>query len=85
MAFSSRTLPLFLNTGTTDEIFKQSGKQDSFSHILKNSTSMYEVCMKFQVQSSLEPLLEYNQDQLLFDESRFTMIFLIILRDMEIL
>ena len=32
--------PTLLNTGTTDEIFQQSGKQDSFRHLLKNSTNM---------------------------------------------
>ena len=35
--------PTFLNTGTTDETFQQSGKQDSFRHILKSSASMYEI------------------------------------------
>ena len=30
----------FLNTGTTDETFQQSGKQDSFRHLLKSSASM---------------------------------------------
>ena len=32
----------FLNTRTTDETFQQSGKQDSFKHILKSSGSIYE-------------------------------------------
>ena len=32
----------FLNTGTTDKTFQQSGKQDSFRHLLKSSASMYE-------------------------------------------
>ena len=27
---------IFLNTGTTDETFQQSGKQDSLRHILKS-------------------------------------------------
>ena len=31
-----------LNTGTTNETFKQLGKQDSFMYILKSSASMYE-------------------------------------------
>ena len=39
--------------------------------------------MKVQTHSSLEPLLEYNQDA--FDESRFVMTFLTILGVMEIL
>ena len=34
--------PTFLNTGTTSKTFKESGKQDSFRHILKSSASMYE-------------------------------------------
>ena len=34
--------PTFLNTGTTDETFQQSGKHDSFRNILKSSASMYE-------------------------------------------
>ena len=34
--------PTFLNTGTTNETFQQSGKQDSFRHLLKSSASMYE-------------------------------------------
>ena len=32
----------FLNPGTTDETFQQSGKQDSFRHMLKSSASMYQ-------------------------------------------
>ena len=34
--------PTFLNTGSTDETFQQSGKQVSFGHIFKGSASMYE-------------------------------------------
>ena len=34
--------PTFLNTGTTNETFQQSGKKDSFKHILKSLASMYE-------------------------------------------
>ena len=30
----------FLNTGTADETFQQSGKQDSLRHFLKSSASM---------------------------------------------
>ena len=33
--------PTFLNTGTTNETFQQSRKQNSFRHILKNSASLY--------------------------------------------
>ena len=32
----------FLNTGTTNETFQQSGKQDSFRCLLESSASMYE-------------------------------------------
>ena len=32
----------FFNTGITDEIFQQSGKQESFRYILKTSACMYE-------------------------------------------
>ena len=46
-----------LNTGTTDETFQQSGKQDSFRLIQL-------VCKKVQAHSSLEPPLRYNQDQM---------------------
>ena len=42
------------------------------------------VCKKVQAHSSLEPPLEYNQDQI-FDESRFVMTFLTILGVMETL
>ena len=34
--------PTFLNTGTTDETFQQSGKQDSFRHLLKSSARLSE-------------------------------------------
>ena len=33
--------PTYLNTRTSAEIFRQSGKQDPFRHILKSSASMY--------------------------------------------
>ena len=32
--------PAFLNTGTTDETFQQSGKQDSLRHLLKSLANM---------------------------------------------
>ena len=32
--------PTFLNTGTTDETYQQSGKQESFAHLLKSSVSI---------------------------------------------
>ena len=31
----------FVNTGTKDETFQQSGKQDSFRHILKSPANIY--------------------------------------------
>ena len=34
--------PTYLNTGTTNQNFQQSGKQDSFRHLLKSSASIYE-------------------------------------------
>ena len=41
VAFSCRPLPkTFLNTGTTDETFHESGKQNPFRHILKSLASM---------------------------------------------
>ena len=43
VVFSSIDLsPTFLNTGTTNETFQQSGKQYSVRHILKSSAGMYE-------------------------------------------
>ena len=43
VAFNCRPFPsTFLNKGTTNETFQQSGKQDSFRHILKKSASMYQ-------------------------------------------
>ena len=66
--------------GTTDENFQQSGKQDSFRHILNNSASMYE--------SSGSPFcktttgIQSGTDA--FDESRFVMTFLTTLGVKEI-
>ena len=34
--------PTFLNAGTANETFRQSGKQDSFRHVLKSAASMHE-------------------------------------------
>ena len=61
--FSSRPFPqqTFLNNGTTDETFQQSGKQDLFRHLLKVQLAG----KKVQAHSSLEPPLEYNQDKML--------------------
>ena len=82
VVFSCSTSPTFLNTlntGTTDETFQQSGKQDSFRHILKSSASIH---VQNLSHSSLEPPLEYYQD---LDKSRFIMTFLTILGVTEIL
>ena len=72
VGFSCRLFPNFLNTGTTDETFKQSGKQDSFRLILKSSASMYK-------SSSLQFFRTTTGTQSgpdAFDESRFVMTFL---------
>ena len=57
---------MFLNAGTTDKIFQQSGKQDSFRQILSL------VHMKVQAGSSLEQPLEYNQEKMLLKNHLFT-------------
>ena len=56
---------MFLNAGTTDKIFQQSGKQDSFRQILSL------VQMKVQAGSSLEQPLEYNQEKMLLKNHLF--------------
>ena len=73
--------PTFLNTETTDETFQQSGKQDSFRHILKSSASMYESSGSqfFRTTTGIQS----GPDAL--NESRFVMTFLTILRVTEIL
>ena len=67
--------PTFLNTGSTNETFQQSGKQDFFRHSLRSSASMYE--------SSSSQFLRTNYGIQTVpdasDESRFIMTFLIIL------
>ena len=35
--FNCRVSPTFLNAQATDETFQQTGKQDSFKHILKRN------------------------------------------------
>ena len=42
VVFSSRLFPYILKYRTTNMTFQQSGKQDSFRHILKSSASIYE-------------------------------------------
>ena len=59
----------FLNTGTTNETFQQSGKQDSFRHILKSSASVYE-CSGSQFFRTTTGI-QSGPDA--FDESRFIM------------
>ena len=49
--------PIFLNTGTTDETFQQSGKQDAYCRV-------QQVRRKVRGHSSLESPLEYNDDQI---------------------
>ena len=70
--------PTFMNIGTTDETFKQSKKQDSFRHILKSSTSMYE-----SSGSQFTTGIQSGAD-VFDDESRFIMTFLTMLGVMEI-
>ena len=73
--------PTFLNTETTDETFHQSGKQDSFRHILKSSASMHESSGSqfFRTTTGIKS----GPDA--FDESRFNMTFLTILGVIELL
>ena len=65
----------FLNTGTTNEIFQQSGKQDSSRHILKSSASMYESSGSQFFRSTTG--VQSGPD--VFDESTFVKTFLTIL------
>ena len=55
---AAELFPAFLNSGSTNETFQQSEKQESFQYILKSSAGMYE-----SPEHSLEPPLKYNQDQ----------------------
>ena len=73
--------PTFLNTGTTNDPFQHSGKQDSFRHILKSSASMYESSGSQFVRTTTG--IQSGPDA--FDKSRFVMTFLTILRVTEIL
>ena len=72
VVFSRRPFHIFLNTGKTNENFQQSGKQDSFRHLLESSVSIYE--------SSGSQLFRTNtrikSGPGTFDESRFVMTFL---------
>ena len=60
VVFSCRPFPDILNAGNTYETFQQSGKQTP-SGI---SWRIREVFMKVQALSSLEPPMEYNQDEM---------------------
>ena len=71
----------FLNTGTTDETFQQSRKQDSFRHLLKSSVSMQESSGSQFFRTTTE--IQSGPDA--FDKSTFLMTFLIILGVTEIL
>ena len=77
VVFSFKT---FLNTGTTNETFQQSGKQDSFRHIWVSSASMYESSglQFFKTTTGIQS----GPD--VFYESRFIMTFLTILGVMGI-
>ena len=80
VVFDVELSPTFLNTGTTSETFQQSGKQDSFRHVLKSSASMHESSdwQFFRITTGIQS----GQDT--FDEWRFVMIFLTILGVVEI-
>ena len=73
--------PIIYNTGNTDETFQQSGKQDSFRHLLKSLASMYETSGSQFFRNTTG--IQSGPDA--FDESRFVMTFLTILGVMEIL
>ena len=73
--------PTFLNIGTSNETFQQSGKQDNFRQILQSSASMYQSSgsQVFRTTTGIRS----GPDA--FDESRFVVTFLIIPGVMEIL
>ena len=66
--------PTFINTGITNETFQQSGKQDSFRHILQNSASMYESSSSQFLRATTG--IKLGPDT--FDKSRFIMALLTI-------
>ena len=81
VVFSSRPFPNILKYRTTNETFQQSGKQDSFRHILKSSASTYESSgLQFFRTTTRTPS---RPD--VFDESGFLMTFLTIFEVTEIL
>ena len=73
--------PTFSNTETIHETFQQSGKQDSFRHILKSSASRYESSNSqfFTATTGIQS----GPDA--FDKSRLVVTFLTNLRFTEIL
>ena len=71
----------FLNTRTINQASQQYGKQDSFRHILKSSTSVHESSSS----RFLRTTTAIQSGRHTFDESSFVMIFLNILGVMEIL
>ena len=71
----------FLNTGTTDETFQQSGKQDSIRHLVKNTTSNYESSGSQFFRKTTG--IKSGPDA--FDKLRFIITFLTILKVTEIL
>ena len=73
--------PTFVNIGTTDETFQQSGTQDSFKHILKISASMDESSGSQFIGTTTG--IQSGPDA--FDKSRFVMTFLTTLGVTEIL
>ena len=69
-----------IHTETINKTFQKLGKQDSFKHILKISTSMYETsCSQFFRTTTRIQLGPYT-----FDESKFVMTFFTILKITEI-
>ena len=73
--------PTFLNTESTNETFKVSGKQDSFRHLLKSSANM----KKRSGSQSFKTTTGTQSRPDAFDASRFAMTFFTVLGIPEIL
>ena len=71
----------FLNTGTTNETFQQSGKQALYKHILTSSASLYKSSGLWLFRTTTA--IQWGSDA--FDKSRLVMTFLTILKVTEIL
>ena len=71
VVFSGRPFPNILNTGTTDETFQKSGKQDTLRHLLKSSPSMKESSGSQFFRATTR--IQSGPD--VFDKSRFIMTF----------